>query len=119
MIKLLSTVLLAFTITVIADDWPQWRGPDRNGVSKESGLLKQWPSSGPARLWMNSSLGAGYGSISVNGNRIYVQSLIGRQSTVASLNRADGKLVWSKVLGPGVTNNQGPGPRGTDRKSVV
>jgi outer membrane protein assembly factor BamB len=104
---------LAVTVAAAADDWPQWRGPERNGLSKESGLLKQWPASGPSRIWMNAALGAGYGSVSVQGERIYLQSLIGRQSTVASLNRADGKIVWSKVIGPGSGNGQGPGPRGT------
>jgi outer membrane protein assembly factor BamB len=113
MFKRLPLILLAVTVAAGADDWPQWRGPERNGLSKESGLLKQWPAAGPSRLWMNASLGAGYGSVAVQGDRIYLQSLLGRQSTVASLNRADGKIVWSKVLGPGAGNDQGPGPRGT------
>ena len=42
-------------------DWPQWQGPDRTGVSKEVGLLQQWPSSGPPLVWSVSKLGAGYG----------------------------------------------------------
>lgn len=94
-------------------DWPQWRGPDRNGLSQESGLLKQWPASGPPRVWSISNLGAGYGSISIKGDRIFVQGSDGRQSIVFSLNRADGKGVWSKALGPAVSNDRGPGPRGT------
>jgi outer membrane protein assembly factor BamB len=97
----------------VVTDWPQWRGPDRTGLSKETGLLKQWPASGPPRAWAISNLGAGYGSVAIKGDRIFVQSLIGRQSTVASLNRADGKLVWSKALGSGGNNDRGPGPRGT------
>jgi outer membrane protein assembly factor BamB len=96
-----------------ANDWPQWRGADRSGLSKESGLLKQWPASGPSRVWLISNLGSGYGSISVAGDRIFVQSLVGNQSTVASLNRADGRLVWSRALGQGGDNYMGPGPRGT------
>ncbi len=94
-------------------DWPQWRGPERTGVSKETGLLKQWPAAGPARVWMISNLGAGYGTVAVSGDRIFVQSMVGRQSTVASLNRADGKLIWSKALGAAGNNDRGPGPRGT------
>src|SRR4030088_1159089 len=43
-------------------DWPQWQGPDRTGLSKEVGLLKEWPASGPALTWRASNLGAGYGS---------------------------------------------------------
>jgi outer membrane protein assembly factor BamB len=106
-------VLVLIVGTSFADDWPQWRGPDRSGISKETGLLKQWPSAGPPRVWLNSALGAGFGSVSIQGGRIFVQSLIGRQSTVAALNAADGKMIWSKVLGQGGNNDMGPGPRGT------
>ena len=42
-------------------DWPQWRGPDRNGLSKETGLLKSWPAGGPPKLWSIAELGEGYG----------------------------------------------------------
>jgi outer membrane protein assembly factor BamB len=94
-------------------DWPQWRGPDRSGLSRETGLLKQWPANGPPVLWTSTNLGAGYGSISTSGDRIFVQGLRNRQSIVSALNRADGKGVWSKAIGPGVDNDRGPGPRGT------
>ena len=94
-------------------DWPQWRGPARNGLSNESGLMAEWPASGPPLVWSTSNLGAGYGSVAVTGERIFVQGLLGRESTVSSLNRADGVLVWSKVLGPTSNNDRGPGPRGT------
>jgi outer membrane protein assembly factor BamB len=96
-----------------SDDWPQWQGPDRNGVSKEVGLLKQWPSSGPPLLWSASNLGAGYGSIAVKGDRIFVQGSNGRQSVVFSLTRADGKNAWSKALGSAGSNDRGSGPRST------
>ncbi|PYR57394.1 MAG: hypothetical protein DMF91_19585 [Acidobacteria bacterium] len=94
-------------------DWPQWQGPDRTGLSKETGLLQQWPASGPAVVWSASGLGAGYGSLAIKGDRIFVQGANGRQSLVFSLNRADGKSVWSKALGPAGDNDRGPGPRGT------
>ena len=94
-------------------DWPQWRGPDRNGLSKESGLLQQWPASGPPLVWSISSLGAGYGSLAIKDDRIFVQGSNGRQSIVYVLNRADGKGIWSKALGPAGNNDRGPGPRGT------
>src|SRR5262245_5012707 len=68
-----------------ATDWPQWRGPDRNGLSTEKGLLQQWPSSGPPQVWSVSSLGAGYGSIAIAGERIFVQGARNRQSIVSVL----------------------------------
>ena len=40
------------TVLVQAGDWPQWRGPDRNDLSKETGLLKQWPAEGPKQVWL-------------------------------------------------------------------
>ena len=92
-------------------DWPQWQGPDRNGLSKETGLLKEWPASGPALLWSASNLGGGYGSVAVKGDRIYVQGMKGSTSIVSALNRADGKPLWSKALGPSASNDKGDGPR--------
>ena len=111
-------LVVGVTVSVAAQlapgvDWPQWRGPDRTGLSKETGLMKQWPATGPPRVWLTSNLGAGYGSIAVTASRIFVQGLKGSESTVSSLNQADGKLVWSKAVGPTGSNDQGPGPRGT------
>jgi outer membrane protein assembly factor BamB len=94
-------------------DWPQWRGPDRTGLSTESGLLRLWPASGPPLVWTASGVGAGYGSVAVKGDRIFLQGLKNNDSAVLALNRADGKPVWSKVLGSGGGNEQGHGPRGT------
>lgn len=118
--RFLITLLFCLTLVPFADaqstsstDWPQWRGPNRNGISQESGLMKQWPASGPSRVWMTSNLGAGFGSIAVKDDRIYVQGLQGRASMVSSLNRDDGQVVWSKVIGTGLNNERGPGPRGT------
>jgi len=105
---------LTFTVAAIqAADWPQWQGPDRTGVSKETGLLKQWPASGPAVVWTANGLGNGYGSMAVAGDRVFLQGGRARSSTVIALNRADGKEVWSKALGATENNDQGPGPRGT------
>jgi len=94
-------------------DWPQWRGPDRTNLSKESGLLKQWPASGPALAWSVPGVGAGYGAIAVKDDRIFVQGSSGGRSVVYALNRADGKGLWSKALGPAGSNDRGSGPRST------
>ncbi len=109
----LAVVSLAARQTTSGFDWPQWRGPDRTGLSKETGLLPQWPAGGPPREWVISNLGTGYGSIAVQGDRIFVQSQLGGRSTVASLNRTDGSLVWSIALGAAGNNYMGSGPRGT------
>lgn len=104
-------------ITASEAEWPQWRGPLRNGLSTETGLLKQWPEKGPAASWSITNLGEGYGSIAIRANRIYVQGTSGTgseaKSTVYCLNRADGKTIWSVPLGAKVDESKGNGPRST------
>ena len=107
----------AFVFTVAglhaAADWPQWQGPDRTGISKETGLLQQWPASGPSVVWTATGLGTGYGSMAVAGTRVFVQGARMGKSFVIAYDRATGKEVWSKALGATEGNDQGPGPRGT------
>jgi outer membrane protein assembly factor BamB len=110
---LVTMLAVAAGATLVAADWPQWQGPERTRISKETGLLKQWPSSGPALLWTATGLGNGYGSMAVAGERVFVQGTRGGNSIVIALNRADGKEVWSKALGRSVDDDRGPGPRGT------
>ncbi len=94
-------------------DWPQWRGPKRDGLSTEKGLLSKWPAEGPKRLWQISDLGEGYGSIALAGDRIYVQGRKGDSSVVFALNRKGGAPAWTAVLGPRLDQDRGPGPRAT------
>ena len=68
------------------EDWPQWRGPDRNGISTETGLAQQWPPSGPPVVWSISGVGGGYGSVAVRASRLFVQGLRGRDTMIHSLN---------------------------------
>ena len=99
-----------------ASDWPRWQGPDGTRVSRETGLLKEWPPDGPRLIWTATGLGAGYGSMAVAGNRVFVQGARGEESVVIALNRSDGKEVWATVLGPTqrkMRSDRGAGPRGT------
>jgi outer membrane protein assembly factor BamB len=105
--------MLAGMTVIHAADWPQWQGPDRTRISKETGLLKEWPAAGPAVVWTATGLGSGYGSMAVAGDRVFVQGTRKRDSVVIALNRADGKEVWSKALGSSESNDRGSGPRGT------
>ncbi len=94
-------------------DWPQWKGPDRTGISKETGLMKSWPQSGPTVTWSISNIGEGYGAVALQGDRIFVQGVREGKSVVYCLNRADGKEVWTTALGVRLGQDRGPGPRGT------
>lgn len=113
---ILSVILAAGLISMgtwASAQWPQWRGPGRDGISRETGLLKQWPAGGPAQLWSINGLGEGYGSLAVVGERIYVQGTRGQASVIYSLNRTDGKTIWSAALGPKGSEGRGNGPRST------
>ena len=96
-------------------DWPQFRGPQRNDCSPDTGLLQDWPPGGPPLAWKTTGLGAGYSDISVAGELIYTAGDKGDSTFVTAWNRADGKPVWSARLGksdaPG--NPKFEGPRGT------
>ena len=111
---LIFAVAVLLNITAIdAADWPQWQGPDRTRLSKETGLLKAWPTGGPPIVWTTTGVGSGYGSMAIAGDRVFIQGVRGRSSAVIALNRADGKEVWSKALGATQSDDRGPGPRGT------
>ncbi len=83
-----------------ASDWPQWRGPERNGISQEKGLLKQWPNEGPKLLWQANDIGDGYSTPSVVGTRIYLMSNRGYENEfVQALSTVDGKPIWTTRVG--------------------
>lgn len=97
---LAASVLLLAVARAGADDWPQWRGPNRDGVSKETGLLKEWPKDGPNLLWQVKDLGGGYGTPSVAGGRIYVMANKGLgEESVKALDAKDGGTLWSTPIG--------------------
>ncbi|MDQ1591412.1 MAG: hypothetical protein QOG71_2039 [Pyrinomonadaceae bacterium] len=90
-------------------DWPQWRGPDRNGASQERGLLKQWPAGGPKLLWQVNDLGDGYSTPAVVGTRIYLMSNRGMENEfVQALSTKDGTPIWTTRVGNVGNPNQNP-----------
>src|ERR1041384_8298079 len=83
-----------------AGNWPQWRGPARDGISQESGLLKQWPAEGPKLLWQVNDIGDGYSTPAVVGTRIYMMSNRGFENEfVQALSTQDGKPIWTTRIG--------------------
>src|SRR6476661_11006509 len=65
--------------------WPQWRGPNRDGKSLDTGLLKQWPEGGPPLAWKTTGLGLGYGSVAVVNGRIYASGDVGDTAYLKAL----------------------------------
>jgi len=76
-------------------DWPQWQGPDRNAISNESGLLKEWPKDGPPLAWKITGLGGGDSTPSVAAGRIFRISDRGDDQVIWALSEPDGKEVWA------------------------
>jgi len=115
MLTLLLTFLLcaARAAAQSPGEWPQWRGPNRDGVSKETGLLKQWPEAGPPLVWKTSGAGRGYSSMSVSKGRLYTQGLRGEREFVVAFDLKSGKEVWATAYGAAFRNDRGDGPRGT------
>lgn len=118
------TTAVAFTAAIFAGkaicgqfDWPQWQGPDRNAVSKETGLLKEWPKDGPPLAWRTNGIGRGMGGIAISRGRIYTTGDDSEYTAwLFALDESDGKLLWKAKIGRG--GNPGNmfkpfGPRGT------
>src|SRR5690242_3390220 len=93
------TFFMAVAGLLKAEDYPQLRGPQRDGISQDKGLLHKWPSGGPALLWKTKGLGGGYSSVAVAGGRIYTMGDKGGEDSVIALEEKTGKKVWAKVLG--------------------
>src|SRR4051794_18557664 len=106
----------SLTLAVAANDWPQWRGPERTGISKETGLLKEWPEGGPKLLWQAKDIGDGYSTPSVVGQRLYLISNRGMDNEFVQARAVkDGEPVWSTTIGKVGPNQKVnyPGSRST------
>jgi outer membrane protein assembly factor BamB len=91
---------MLLSVAAFAADWPEWRGPRRDAVSTETGLLKEWPKEGPRLAWQAKDIGDGYATPSVAGNRVYVLSNRGLENEfVQALSTRDGKQIWATRLG--------------------
>ena len=111
---LASVVSLAIVVSNRAmDDWPQWRGPNRDGISAERGLLKSWPQNGPPLAWQASGAGEGYSSFAVANGRLYTLGARGGSEYVIAYDAASGKRLWETAHGRRFDNDRGGGPRAT------
>ena len=95
---LLPVIVLIMISCSRNEEFSQWRGPDRDGKYPDTGLLKQWPEEGPEMLWSFEGLGAGHGSVSVAGDRLFV---LGMPDTIGVIYSFDlqGNLLWQKEYG--------------------
>jgi outer membrane protein assembly factor BamB len=124
MIRISFSLLLACAaLDVRADDWPQWRGPNRDGLSTEKNLLKTWPDGGPKKLWTVSGLGGGYSTPSIANGLIFGMGKQGGDPTkkrgsggtehVWARSEKDGSPVWSTPIADVASVGYDEGSRST------
>lgn len=92
--SLASAVFGISLLPVQSGDWPQWRGPNRDGISQETGLLDAWPADGPAQVWKASGIGGGYASPAIAGGKVYGSGFENGEEIAWALAEADGKVLW-------------------------
>lgn len=110
----LSLLAALLSGAAYAADWPQWRGPDRTGVSRETGLLKSWPPEGPKLVWKAEGLGGGYSTPSIANGRIYGMGYQGDDEVVWALEAASGKPLWrTRIAAANHDIGYDDGPRST------
>ncbi|TWU46954.1 PQQ-binding-like beta-propeller repeat protein [Rubripirellula reticaptiva] len=111
---LLSVIFFLLTSpTVRGDDWAQWRGPNRDAQSQETGLSTQWPASGPPLAWKAEGLGGGFSSVSVANGRIVTLGDFDDGNYVVAISEADGSPVWKTKIGDAGGHKKYKGPRST------
>ena len=82
-------------------DWPQFRGPNRDGVSRETNFLQKWPDNGPPLLWTYEGLGNGIATIATVGNRAYTIGTVSNKATCFCIDLDTRKQIWATPFGPG------------------
>lgn len=97
--------------------WPAFRGPNRDGISPDSGLLKEWPEGGPKQLWVYDQAGMGYSGVSIVDGHLYTMGTRGDDVTIICVDVATGKELWAEAVSKddqqGYSAGWGHGPRST------
>src|SRR6186713_3079247 len=112
--SLVTTVFLcALASTAFASDgetkkdatsWPSWRGPNRDGVSNEKGLLDSWKGDGPPLAWSASGFGGGFSSLVIADGKIFTMGEIDGKCCLIAASLSDGKTIWKTPIGGGKPN---------------
>ncbi|KPL23551.1 MAG: serine/threonine protein kinase [Phycisphaerae bacterium SM1_79] len=111
-VMLIAAILMITTGVTLAADWPQWRGPNRDGKSSDTGLLKEWPKDGPALAWKITGIGGGYSAASIAAGRIFGMGNRGDDEVVWAMSETDGKELWVTRLGPAFSQRASQGREG-------
>src|SRR2546426_3581917 len=79
-------------------DWPQWRGPHRDGISPDTGLLTEWPAGGPPLAWKANGIGRGFSTVSISSSKIFTMGDGPETSFIYALDM-EGKPLWKAKVG--------------------
>jgi len=111
-----QTTLAALSLPAVPAagfDWPQWRGPARSDVSRETGLLRTWPAGGPKRVWLFENAGSGYSGPAIAHGKFFTLGTRDGSEILLVLDAGTGQELWTAKLGAVLNNGWGDGPRGT------
>ncbi len=108
-------VLSAMAVPALAGeyDWPQWLGPNRDGLSRETGLLEEWPQGGPPIAWQVSTVGLGYAGVSVADGKVFLLGTRDGVTHLFALDEQTGSELWATPIADAYPNGWGDGPRST------
>ena len=106
-------VLFLHAGIVQAEDWLQWRGPGRANLSSETGLYTQWGEDGPPLAWVAKGLGAGYASVTVQGDRVYTTGNFADSQSALAIDAKNGNIVWKTAITDGAPKHGYEGSRTT------
>jgi outer membrane protein assembly factor BamB len=117
-LRMAITAVTALSLSAVVsnrtpEDWPQWRGVNRDGKSAERGLLKSWPAGGPPLAWQVAGGGNGFSSFAVAHGRVYTMGARGQTEFIMAFDEATGKKIWERAHGQRFSNDMGDGSRGT------
>jgi len=106
MLGLVTALLVPLTLLAAkpVTEWPSWRGPNRDAISKETGLLSSWPENGPPLAWQIEGLGKGYSSVSIAGGKIFTMGQRRKGSYLIALDLNTRKELWATPVGRGRPN---------------
>jgi outer membrane protein assembly factor BamB len=104
--------VLTSALSALAGDWPQFLGPQRNGLSEETGLFEEWPADGPKEAWRVPG-GVGMSGIAISDGRAFTLVQNENQQSLLALDPSKGTTLWNTPLAPAYENSMGNGPRAT------
>jgi outer membrane protein assembly factor BamB len=99
--------------SLVAADWPTWRGPNRDAICRETGLAQAWPAEGPKLLWKATGLGESYAGPAIVGKTLYITGNLDGREHVLALDTTTGQRIWARPFGPVEYVGYCPGTRGT------